>query len=182
LPVSAYDANRRRGLGKGAAASTTARCWSFRRAWPLAVVGLALPFSVQEMPSIPSEPHDVRLDWIVTETGTHDLPAPWREPRETGFPDGGACCFWVIWLGRAGTQRSGRTLADIGRQPPPRFRGGQWRETPRAASALPKDILRQVLGAGADVVTTGNHVFDQREALGVCPRGRNGSSVRSKLS
>jgi metallophosphoesterase (TIGR00282 family) len=30
---------------------------------------------------------------------------------------------------------------------------------------ITEEILRQVLGAGADVVTTGNHVFDQREAL-----------------
>jgi metallophosphoesterase (TIGR00282 family) len=30
---------------------------------------------------------------------------------------------------------------------------------------ITEDILRQVLDAGADVVTTGNHVFDQREAL-----------------
>jgi metallophosphoesterase (TIGR00282 family) len=30
---------------------------------------------------------------------------------------------------------------------------------------ITEDILRQVLDAGADVVTTGNHVWDQREAL-----------------
>jgi metallophosphoesterase (TIGR00282 family) len=30
---------------------------------------------------------------------------------------------------------------------------------------ITEDILRQVLDAGADVVTTGNHAFDQREAL-----------------
>jgi metallophosphoesterase (TIGR00282 family) len=30
---------------------------------------------------------------------------------------------------------------------------------------ITEDILRQVLDAGADTVTTGNHVFDQREAL-----------------
>ena len=30
---------------------------------------------------------------------------------------------------------------------------------------ITEEILRLVLGAGADVVTTGNHVFDQREAL-----------------
>jgi metallophosphoesterase (TIGR00282 family) len=30
---------------------------------------------------------------------------------------------------------------------------------------ITEDILRQILDAGADVVTTGNHVFDQREAL-----------------
>jgi metallophosphoesterase (TIGR00282 family) len=30
---------------------------------------------------------------------------------------------------------------------------------------ITEDILRAILDAGADVVTTGNHVFDQREAL-----------------
>jgi metallophosphoesterase (TIGR00282 family) len=30
---------------------------------------------------------------------------------------------------------------------------------------ITEEILGQVLGAGADVVTTGNHVFDQREAM-----------------
>jgi metallophosphoesterase (TIGR00282 family) len=30
---------------------------------------------------------------------------------------------------------------------------------------ITEDILRQILAAGADAVTTGNHVFDQREAL-----------------
>ncbi len=30
---------------------------------------------------------------------------------------------------------------------------------------ITEDILKQVLGAGADVVTTGNHAFDQRDAL-----------------
>jgi metallophosphoesterase (TIGR00282 family) len=30
---------------------------------------------------------------------------------------------------------------------------------------ITEEILRQVLAAGADVVTTGNHAFDQREAL-----------------
>ena len=30
---------------------------------------------------------------------------------------------------------------------------------------ITEDILREVLDAGADVVTTGNHAFDQREAL-----------------
>jgi 5-formyltetrahydrofolate cyclo-ligase len=35
------------------------------------LVGLA--FSVQEVPRIPHEPHDIRLDWIVTETATFDF-------------------------------------------------------------------------------------------------------------
>jgi 5-formyltetrahydrofolate cyclo-ligase len=36
-----------------------------------ALVGLA--FSVQEVPRIPHEPHDVRLDWVVTESETLNL-------------------------------------------------------------------------------------------------------------
>ena len=31
---------------------------------------------------------------------------------------------------------------------------------------ITEDILRSVLDCGADVVTTGNHAFDQRAALG----------------
>jgi 5-formyltetrahydrofolate cyclo-ligase len=37
------------------------------------LVGLA--FSVQEVPRIPHEPHDIRLDWVVTETETLDFTA-----------------------------------------------------------------------------------------------------------
>lgn len=36
---------------------------------------LGIAFSVQEVPSIPTEPHDVRLDWIVTETETIEFGA-----------------------------------------------------------------------------------------------------------
>ena len=54
-----------------AAASTTARSRGFaRRAKPL-LVGIA--FAVQEVPAIPAEPHDIRLDWIVTENETLDF-------------------------------------------------------------------------------------------------------------
>jgi len=35
---------------------------------------------------------------------------------------------------------------------------------------ITEEILGQLLAAGADVVTTGNHVFDQREALAFAPR------------
>ncbi|WP_062012199.1 TIGR00282 family metallophosphoesterase [Aureimonas sp. AU4] len=35
---------------------------------------------------------------------------------------------------------------------------------------ITEDILERTLSAGADVVTTGNHVFDQREALTFAPR------------
>lgn len=35
---------------------------------------------------------------------------------------------------------------------------------------ITEDIFRETLNAGADVVTTGNHVWDQREALNFAPR------------
>jgi metallophosphoesterase (TIGR00282 family) len=35
---------------------------------------------------------------------------------------------------------------------------------------ITEDIFRETLSAGADVVTTGNHVWDQREALTFAPR------------
>ncbi|RUM96037.1 YmdB family metallophosphoesterase [Pseudaminobacter arsenicus] len=35
---------------------------------------------------------------------------------------------------------------------------------------ITEDIFRETLDAGADVVTTGNHVWDQREALSFAPR------------
>ncbi len=35
------------------------------------LVGLA--FSVQEVEAIPAEPHDIRLDWVVTEKETLEL-------------------------------------------------------------------------------------------------------------
>src|SRR5690606_18793338 len=34
---------------------------------------------------------------------------------------------------------------------------------------ITEDILRETLAAGADVVTTGNHVWNQREALEFAP-------------
>ena len=35
--------------------------------------------------------------------------------------------------------------------------------TPPAASASPRQICRELYDAGADVITTGNHVWDQKE-------------------
>ncbi len=35
---------------------------------------------------------------------------------------------------------------------------------------ITEEVLKTILDAGADVVTTGNHVFDQREALSFAPR------------
>lgn len=43
-------------------------------------------------------------------------------------------------------------------------------ENSAAGFGITEDIYNATLEAGADVVTTGNHAFDQREALGFAPR------------
>jgi calcineurin-like phosphoesterase len=45
---------------------------------------------------------------------------------------------------------------------------------------ITEEIFLETLNAGADVVTTGNHVWDQREAL-VLPTGTSGSSARRTI-
>jgi 5-formyltetrahydrofolate cyclo-ligase len=67
VPVSAFDRTGAR-IGKGRGVYDRA-ITGFRGAGlDPRLVGVA--FSVQEVPSIPREPHDVRLDWIVTEQET----------------------------------------------------------------------------------------------------------------
>lgn len=65
VPLVGFDATGHRlGWGKGhydrAIARLAPRC-------PLVTVGLA--FSVQQLPAVPAEPHDRRLDMILTERG-----------------------------------------------------------------------------------------------------------------
>ena len=38
------------------------------------VLAIGLAFAVQELPALPAESHDQRLDWIVTEAGTRRFP------------------------------------------------------------------------------------------------------------
>ena len=66
VPLSAYDCDGNRiGYGKGHYDRAIARLRDSGRQ-PL-LVGIA--FSVQELEHIPAEPHDVGLDWVVTENG-----------------------------------------------------------------------------------------------------------------
>jgi 5-formyltetrahydrofolate cyclo-ligase len=67
VPVTAFDRNGMR-LGKGRGVYDRAIAALRARGIDPRLVGIA--FSVQEGPAIPSEAHDVRLDWIVTETET----------------------------------------------------------------------------------------------------------------
>jgi 5-formyltetrahydrofolate cyclo-ligase len=67
VPVTAFDRSGAR-LGKGRGVYDRAIAASRARGVQPRLVGIA--FSVQESPAIPVEPHDIRLDWIVTETET----------------------------------------------------------------------------------------------------------------
>lgn len=69
-PMVGFDRSGTR-LGHG-------RGYYDRGMWRLHMKGLkpvlvGLAFSVQEVPTIPADPHDVRMDWIVTEKETLDL-------------------------------------------------------------------------------------------------------------
>ena len=72
LPLVAFDrSGARLGYGRGFYDRAIAVLHAHGRRPRL--VGIA--FSVQEVPRIPREPHDIRLDWIVTETETLDFTA-----------------------------------------------------------------------------------------------------------
>src|SRR4051812_7831299 len=67
VPVTAFDRTGAR-LGKGKGVYDRAVAAMRARGVDPLLVGIA--FSVQEVPAIPAEPHDIRLSWIVTETLT----------------------------------------------------------------------------------------------------------------
>lgn len=70
MPLAAFDrSGARLGYGKGHYDRTIATMRG-RGLRPL-LVGVA--FSIQEVDDIPVEPHDVRLDWLVSETGILDF-------------------------------------------------------------------------------------------------------------
>lgn len=78
VPLVGFDrAGTRLGYGKGHYDRTIAALRD--RGVVPALIGVA--FSVQEVDTIPHEPHDVRLDVIVTETETLDLRARGADPR-----------------------------------------------------------------------------------------------------
>jgi 5-formyltetrahydrofolate cyclo-ligase len=69
VPLAAFDRTGRRiGYGAGYYDHTFAH---LRKA--KAVTGIGLAFAVQEIKAVPALPHDVRLDFVLTETGTFDF-------------------------------------------------------------------------------------------------------------
>lgn len=76
MPMIAFDRRGNR-LGHGGGFYDRAVARLRARGHEPVLVGLA--FATQEMPSIPAEAHDIRLDWIVTEIETLDVRALKRE-------------------------------------------------------------------------------------------------------
>ena len=72
IPMVGFDRTGAR-LGHGAGFYDRALAAIHARGRRPPLVGIA--FSVQEVARIPHEPHDIRLDWIVTETETLDFTA-----------------------------------------------------------------------------------------------------------
>lgn len=69
VPLAAFDsAGHRIGYGGGYYDRTLPR---LRKAKPVIAIGVA--FAVQEIPQIPADAHDARLDFVLTETGCLDF-------------------------------------------------------------------------------------------------------------
>ena len=69
VPLAAFDRNGHRiGYGAGHYDHTFAHLRKVK-----AVIGVGLAFAAQEIEAVPALPHDVRLDFVLTESGTFDF-------------------------------------------------------------------------------------------------------------
>jgi 5-formyltetrahydrofolate cyclo-ligase len=69
VPLAAFDRTGHRiGYGAGYYDHTFAHLRKTK-----AVIGIGLAFAAQEIEAIPALPHDVRLDFVLTESGTFDF-------------------------------------------------------------------------------------------------------------
>ena len=69
VPLVGFDLKGRRlGYGGGFYDRTLEK---LRQSGPLTVVGLA--YAAQKLAKVPAEAHDIRLDWVVTEQGAHQI-------------------------------------------------------------------------------------------------------------
>jgi 5-formyltetrahydrofolate cyclo-ligase len=72
VPLAAFDrAGHRIGYGAGHYDVTLAH---LRKAKPIIAIGVA--FAVQEIQAVPMQPHDVALDYVLTEKRTFDFRSP----------------------------------------------------------------------------------------------------------
>jgi 5-formyltetrahydrofolate cyclo-ligase len=69
VPLAAFDASGHRiGYGAGHYDHTFAHLRKVK-----AVTGIGLAFAAQQIEAVPALPHDVRLDFVLTESGTFDF-------------------------------------------------------------------------------------------------------------
>jgi 5-formyltetrahydrofolate cyclo-ligase len=72
VPLAAFDrAGHRIGYGAGHYDTTLAHLRKVK-----AVVAVGLAFAVQEIEAVPTQPHDVALDYVLTEQRTFDFRSP----------------------------------------------------------------------------------------------------------
>ena len=103
---------------------------------------------------MPVADYDQPLDWIMTERGV-------IEPKRIS-----ECAFCFSAMSSAG--RAARPCAANCRNCATAMRPISWSSmarTPPHGFGITEDIFDGLIDAGADVVTLGNHAFDQREAL-----------------
>ena len=69
VPLVGFDLKGRRlGYGGGFYDRTLEQ---LKQSGPLTVVGLA--YAAQKLAKVPAEAHDMRLDWVITEQGAHQI-------------------------------------------------------------------------------------------------------------
>ena len=150
VPLAAFDrAGHRIGYGAGHYDYTLAH---LRKVKPIVAIGVA--FAVQEIEAVPALPHDVALDYVLTETQAFDF--------RSGM------ILRILFVGDV-VGRSGRTV--LSEHLPGFIR--DWAldlvvvngENAAGGFGITETIYQEFLDIGADAVTLGNHAWDQREAL-----------------
>ncbi len=119
------------------------------------VVAIGIAFAAQEIAKVPATERDERLDLVLTEREVIDLPKVLKRMR-------------ILFIGDM-VGRSGRAIV-IERLP-----GliADWKldlvvingENAAGGFGITEAIYNELIDAGADAITLGNHAWDQREAL-----------------
>ena len=120
------------------------------------VVAIGIAFAAQEIAEVPATARDARLDLVLTERESIDL----RQRRER---------MRILFIGDI-VGRTGRTIVL-------RAAAAAWSrdwkldlvvingENAAGGFGITEAIYNELIDAGADAITLGNHAWDQREAL-----------------
>ena len=150
VPLLAFDrAGHRIGYGAGYYDMTIARLRALKT-----VTAVGIAFAAQEVPNVPATPRDARLDLVLTEREVIDL---------RGF-----LSMRILFVGDI-VGRSGRTI--VYERLPGLIR--DWKldlvvvngENAAGGFGITEAIYRELIDAGVDAITLGNHAWDQKEAL-----------------